>query len=106
LEKVKTLPLYCLRPNSDPASFDVAHCGTRPGDIKTTDPGRAMVTGLIADVGKFKPPILRNLSGRLPLFHAGTASSAQELIDFYDARFVINLTRQQKYDLAQFLEAL
>jgi len=28
-----------------------------------------------------------------------------DLIDFYDARFQINLTRQQKNDLANFLEA-
>jgi cytochrome c peroxidase len=106
LRNVKKLPLYCLRPNSDPASFSSAPCGTHPGDVKTTDPGRAMVTGLIADVGKFKPPILRNLAARLPLFHAGTASNIFELIDFYDARFQINLTRQQKTDLAKFLLAM
>ena len=106
LEKAKRLP--ALLPASEQRSCVICRRprGTHPGDIKTTDPGRAMVTGLIADVGKFKPPILRNLSGRLPLFHAGTASSVLELIDFYDARFAINLTRQQKYDLAKFLEAL
>ena len=106
LENARKLPLYCLRPNADPTSFDVAACGTRPGDVKTTDPGRATVTGMIADVGKFKPPILRNLSARLPLFHAGTASTIFDLIDFYDARFEINLTKQQKTDLAKFLAAL
>ncbi len=106
LRNARKLPLYCLRPNSDPAAFDSAPCGTHPGDVKTTDPGRAMVTGLIADVGKFKPPILRNLAARLPLFHAGTGSTVFELIDFYDARFQINLTKQQKSDLAKFLLAL
>jgi hypothetical protein len=106
LRSAKKLPLYCLRPDSDTALFEQAQCGTHPGDVKTTDPGRAMVTGLIADVGKFKPPILRNLSARLPLFHAGTASTIPELIDFYDARFEINLTKQQKSDLQKFLAAL
>ncbi len=106
LRNARKLPLYCLRSNSDLASFDSAPCGTHPGDVKTTDPGRAMVTGLIADVGKFKPPILRNLAARLPLFHAGTASTIFDLIDFYDARFQINLTKEQKSDLAKFLAAL
>jgi cytochrome c peroxidase len=106
LRNAEKLPLYCLRPNSDPAPFESTPCGTHPGDIKTTDPGRAMVTGLIADAGKFKPPILRNLSARLPLFHAGTAATILDLIDFYDARFQINLTKQQKSDLAKFLAAL
>jgi len=73
--------------------------------VQTTDPGRAMVTRLIADRGKFKPPILRDLLARSPFFHAGTASDIFHLIDFYDARFQINLTRQQKNDLANFLEA-
>jgi hypothetical protein len=106
LENVRKLPLYCLRPNTDTASFDAAACGTHPGDVKTTDPGRAMVTGLIADAGKFKPPILRDLSGRAPFFHAGTAATVFELIDFYDARFDIKLSPAQKKDLAKFLLAL
>lgn len=105
LANAQKLPLYCLRPNSNPTGFDVAPCGTMAGDVKTTDPGRAMVTGLIADTGKFKPPILRNLAGRGPFFHAGTAKTLFDLIDFYDARFQINLTQQQKNDLAAFLEA-
>ncbi len=108
LDNVKKLPLYCLRPKTDTTPFTGiggATCGTHAGDVKTTDPGRAMVTGLIADVGKFKPPILRGLSVRSPFFHAGTASDIFHLIDFYDARFQINLTPQQKNDLANFLEA-
>jgi cytochrome c peroxidase len=112
LDKVRNLPLYCLRPNNDPAPFNgpggVA-CGSdpvnHPGDIRTTDPARAMVTGLIADAGKFKPPILRNLAVRGPFFHAGAAKTVFEVIDFYDARFQINLTQQQKNDLAKFLLA-
>ena len=105
LDNVKKLPLYCLRPNSDATPFTTAACGTHPGDVRTTDPGRAMVTGLIADAGKFKPPILRGLAARSPYFHAGTASDIFHLIDFYDARFQINLTQDQKNDLANFLEA-
>jgi cytochrome c peroxidase len=50
---------------------------------------RAMVSGDIGDVGKFRPPILRGLAARSPYFHAGTAQNIQMLIHFYNARFQI-----------------
>jgi len=106
LERLHMLPAYCLRPTSDPASFGTSPCGNDPGDVTTTDPGRALVTGKIADVGSFKPPILRDLGTRSPYFHNGMADSIELLIDFYDSRFHIGLTQQQHEDLAAFLESL
>ena len=73
--------------------------------MKTTDPGRALVTGKIADVGKFKPPILRGLTARSPYFHAGLADGIDALVDFYDARFQIGLTDEQHADLVAFVES-
>jgi cytochrome c peroxidase len=105
LNHAKDLPEYCLRPVSDPVPFSMAACGTRTGDVKTTDPGRAMVTGDIADVGKFKPPILRDLAPRSPYFHAGVADTIDALVDFYNARFSIGLTPQQHTELTSFIEA-
>ena len=67
--------------------------------------GRAMVSGKIADVGQFKPPILRGLAARSPYFHAGTAQNIQMLIHFYNARFQIGLTEDEVNDLGAFLEA-
>jgi len=101
-QEVSQLPQYCLRPKSSVSS---ASCGSGPGDVVTTDPGRAMVSGDIADVGKFKPPILRGLAARSPYFHAGTAQNIQMLIHFYNARFQIGLTEDQVNDLGSFLEA-
>ena len=72
----------------------------------TTDPGRAMVSGKWADVGKFKGPILRGLAGRAPYFHNGSAASLEDAIDFYVTRFNLILTAQEKADLAAFLRAL
>jgi cytochrome c peroxidase len=66
---------------------------------------RAMVSGDIGDVGKFKPPILRGLAARSPYFHAGTAQNIQMLIHFYNARFQIGLTEDEVNDLGSFLEA-
>jgi hypothetical protein len=59
----------CLRPSLAPC-------------VRTTDPGRAMITGKFADVGKFKGPILRGLAARAPYFHNGSAETLQDVVDF------------------------
>ncbi len=121
LARVQILPQYCLRSTLAGApSLSAMACGTFsgnpsatppiPGDVITTDPGRAMVSGDIADVGKFKPPILRGLAARSPYFHAGVAENIQALIHFYKARFNITfhghpLTENEVNDLGAFLEA-
>ena len=74
--------------------------------IQTTDLGRALVTGLWADVGKVKVPVLRGLAGRAPYFHNGSANTLGDVVDFYDRRFGIGFTAQQKADLLAFLRAL
>ena len=74
--------------------------------VQTTDPGRAMITGKFADVGKFKGPILRGLAARAPYFHNGSAQTLEDAVDFYDTRFHIGFTAQEKSDLAAFLNAL
>src|SRR5215470_9152183 len=69
-------------------------------DLKlVTDPGRALITGKWKDVGRFKGPILRALAGRAPYFHNGSAASLLHVVNFYDARFALRLTPQQKLDL-------
>ena len=71
-----------------------------------TDIGRAMITGNCADIGKFKGPILRGLAARAPYFHNGSAATLEDVVEFYDQRFGIGLTAQQKSDLVAFLNAL
>jgi len=81
----------------------------RPGlttCVQTTDPGRAMITGKFADVGKFKGPILRGLAARAPYFHNGSAQTLQDIVNFYDERFQIGFTAQEKSDLMAFLNSL
>jgi hypothetical protein len=72
----------------------------------TTDPGRAMITGAWKDVGRLKGPVLRGLASRAPYFHNGSAGSLSDVIDFYEHRFHIGLTPQEKRDLIAFLNAL
>ena len=74
--------------------------------VQTTDPGRAMITGKFADIGKFKGPILRGLAARAPYFHNGSAQTLDDIVDFYDTRFHIGFTAQEKSDLAAFLNTL
>jgi len=88
------MPLYTLRNSASGA--------TR----QTTDPGLALLTGKWADIGKFKGAILRGLAARAPYFHNGIAASLNDVVDFYDTRFTIGLSRQEKADLAAFLRAL
>jgi len=88
------MPLYTLRRLSTGET------------VETTDPGRAMITGKWADVGKFKGPILRALAARAPYFHNGSAATLDEVVAFYETRFNLHLSVQDKADLVMFLRAL
>jgi cytochrome c peroxidase len=77
------------------------------GQVRTTtDPGRALITGKWKDIGKFKGPVLRGLAARAPYFHNGFAADLGEVVDFYDTRFDIGFTDEEKADLIAFLSAL
>ena len=93
------MPLYTLR------RLDAKGHLTKE-TVQTTDPGRAMITGKWADIGKFKGPILRGLAGRAPYFHNGSARTLTDVVNFYDSRFRMGLHRQEKEDLAAFLRSL
>lgn len=74
--------------------------------VTVTDPGRALVTGKCADIGKFKVPALRGLAARAPFFHNGAAANLGEVVRFYDQRFRMALSPQERADLVAFLRAL
>jgi hypothetical protein len=74
--------------------------------VQTTDPGRAMISGKWSDIGKFKGPVLRGLAARAPYFHNGSAATLLDVVNFYNNRFNIGMTEQQKADLAAFLRSL
>jgi cytochrome c peroxidase len=59
-----------------------------------------------ADIGKLKGPVLRGLAARAPYFHNGSAASLQDVVEFYDQRFSIGLSKQDKADLVVFLNSL
>lgn len=85
------------------------------------DSGRAAITELAADIGKFKTPGLRNVALTAPYFHNGMAKTLAEVIEFYNnaAKALpgainrdsllnkpLGLTAQEKNDLEAFLRSL
>ncbi|HEX3763444.1 MAG TPA: hypothetical protein VHW23_32335 [Kofleriaceae bacterium] len=88
------MPLYTLRNK------------TTGQIVKVTDPGRALVDGKWAHIGRFKGPVLRNLAPRAPYFHNGFAKDLDAVIDFYNDRFNLKLSKQEHSDLVAFLRSL
>jgi hypothetical protein len=88
------LPLYTLRNKATGEQ------------VQTTDPGRALISGRWQDIGRFKGPTLRALATRAPYFHNGSAKDLNEVVRFYDERFGIGFTEQEREDLVAFLKAL
>jgi cytochrome c peroxidase len=73
---------------------------------QTTDPGRALISGAWKDIGRLKGPTLRGLASRAPYFHNGSAATLGDVLDFYDQRFHIGLTAQERQDLIAFLRVI
>jgi len=95
---------------SNPVTSSV--CQQLPGspttcnEFDTTDPGVGLITGKCNDLGKMKVPVLRGLASRAPFFHGGNVATMAALVNFYNARFSIGLSAQDKTDLVNFLNTL
>jgi cytochrome c peroxidase len=74
--------------------------------VQTTDPGRALITGKFADVGRFKAPSLRGLGARAPYFHGGSAPTLADVVAFYSEALAFAFTDDEAADLQAFLAAL
>ena len=92
--RTSDMPLYTLRNK------------TTGEIVKTTDPGRALIDGKWSHIGRFKGPMLRNLAPRAPYFHNGMAKDLWSVVEFYNTRFNIGFTKQEKSDLVAFLRSL
>ena len=74
--------------------------------VFTHDPGRALVTGKCIDIGSITMQQFRGLAARAPYFADGAAKDLRALIDYYDRRFRIRYSEQEKQDLVNFLSVL
>ncbi len=98
------VPVYAITGCPDP--FATPGQTNAPYVIYTTDPGKGLVTGLCGDVNRIKGPILRGLAARAPYFHNGAARDLNEVLNFYNQRFQMNLTDKEKTQLIAFLNSL
>jgi cytochrome c peroxidase len=57
-------------------------------------------------VNRVKGPVLRGLAARAPYFHNGAAATLLDAVNFYDQRFEMKLTQEQKSQLVAFLNTL
>jgi cytochrome c peroxidase len=94
---ISGLPVFTLKCMAGPLAGNI---------YQVTDPGRATISGLCQDIGKLKGPILRGLASRAPYFHNGSAATLTDVVNFYDQRFGIGFTDQEKTDLVNFLNSL
>jgi Cytochrome c len=80
------------------------------------DPGTASGTGRFEDLYRFKVPQLRKVSKLGPYFHDNSAATLEEVLDYLTSdsyrdsadgrKYPIELTRQQRRDLLEFLRIL
>lgn len=73
---------------------------------QTTDPGRALRSGLWADMDRFKTPSLRGVAARAPYFHNGIAATLEDVVLHYEEALGFVYTPQEREDLVAFLQAL
>lgn len=74
--------------------------------IYTYDPGFALTSGRCADVGKITLQSMRGLSARPPYFSNGLAKDLRGIVDYYERRYSIGYTEQEKQDLVNLMSVL
>ena len=102
--------IVVLQNGSDPKRFPLS-------SEQRSELGRFNATKVIADIGKFKTPTLRNIAQTAPYMHDGSVQTLEEVVDYYDkggvknrfidaAIFPLHLTEQEKLDLVAFMRSL
>ena len=95
-------------------TYIVANADGSKVTLKTSDPGRMLVTGDPADVNRFKQPTLWGIRKTPPYFHDNSAKTLEDVMEHYDfflrragARFGFQgFTQQDKADIIAFLKLL
>jgi len=74
--------------------------------VYTQDPGYALTTGRCIDIGKITLQQMRGLASRAPYFSNGSAATLREIVDYYDQRYNIRFSEQEKQDLTNLMSVL
>ncbi len=102
-------------PNFTDSRFHNLGVGYKGG--KFADEGRVVVTKRRLDTGAFKTPTLRSIALTAPYLHDGSEQTLEAVIDLYARGGIpnpyldrlmtpLNLSKQEKADLVEFLKAL
>lgn len=100
-----------LNPGNRPVqSFLVENGDGTSTLVETPDPGRALITGDLADLNLFRTPTVWGVKDTAPYFHDNSAPDLQALMDHYSDYFVIAglpaLTEQEKADIIAYMQLL
>lgn len=98
-DNIRDLPLFRVTCLKEPHPF-------YGKVIYTYDPGFALTTGRCEDVGKITLQSMRGLSSRAPYFSNGSAKDLGSVIDYYERRYDIGYTEQEKQDLVNLMSML
>lgn len=74
--------------------------------VDSPDPGLALRTGKLQDVGFFEVPSLRGIRHTAPYFHDNSVNTLQDVVDHYNGNFGFGLTGRRLEEIIAFLETL
>ncbi len=74
--------------------------------VYSHDPGFALSTGRCVDIGKITIQSMRGLAARPPYFSNGSAGTLRDVVEYYNRRYNIALTEQEKQDLTNLMSVL
>lgn len=96
--------------NIPPRTFLFPAPGGGTTSVTSPDPGRALITGNVADVNTFKIPSLWNIKNTAPYFHDGSAKTLEDVVNHYQkfTQFFTGLsfTQQELDDMVAFMKIL
>jgi hypothetical protein len=74
--------------------------------VYSHDPGFALTTGRCVDIGKITLQSMRGLAARPPYFSNGSARTLRDVVEYYNRRYNIALSEQEKQDLTNLMSVL
>ncbi len=98
-------------PVYDFAFSDPSNPGAPPTVVSSPDPGRALITGDVADANAFRIPSLWGVNRTAPYFHDNSAKTLEEVMDHYRFYFALPpanlvLTDQEVEDIIAYMRLL
>lgn len=93
-------------------AFDVKQADGTTKRVESADPGRALITGDLADLNSFRIPTLWGVKNTAPYFHDNSAKTLADVVSHYSDFFVTvgflpaPFTQQQRDDMVAYMRLL